>query len=139
MAAVNTNIGTSFLKFKFTDEDGDVLASFRVNPMDVKLAKRMQEVYPYFADLENNTDEATSLEDIVAKNNELEEKICYILGYDARDSLFGQISATSVMGDGSLFVSVLLEKLYDAIGPEIDRRQKSISAAVEKHTAKYTK
>jgi hypothetical protein len=139
MAAINTNISTSFLKFKFTDEDGDVLASFRVNPLDVKLAKRMEESLPYFSNLENNADEATSLDDVAAKNDELEEKICYILGYDARDSLFGQISATSVMGDGSLFVSVLLEKLYEAIGPEIDRRHKSMSAAVEKHTAKYTK
>ena len=97
------------MKFKFTDDDGECLASFRINPLDVKLANRLQEAQPYFAEFANNTDEATSLEDVIVKNNELEEKICYILGYDARESLFGQISATSVMADGALFITVLLD------------------------------
>ena len=36
----DVNIGTALLKFKFRDEDGEVISSFRINPADVKLAKR---------------------------------------------------------------------------------------------------
>lgn len=139
MASVNTGIGSSFLKFTFSNDDGDVVASFRINPLDVKLAQRFQDVSSFFENLKKETPETETLEDVVHLNNGIEEKICYILGYDAKESLFGQISATSVMGDGTMFVNLVIEKILDNIGPEIERRQKSMSKAVEKHTAKYTK
>ena len=139
MSNINTGIGSSLLKFTFSDDDGDILASFRINPLDPKLAQRFQDVSGFFENIKEQTPETATLEDVVQLNNDVEEKICYILGYDARESLFGQLSATSVMGDGTMFVNLVVEKILDHIGPEIDRRQKSMSKAVEKHTAKYTK
>lgn len=139
MSNINTGIGSSLLKFTFSDDDGEVLASFRINPLDPKLAQRFQDVSGFFENIKEQTPETATLEDVVQLNNDIEEKICYILGYDARENLFGQLSATSVMGDGTMFVNLVVEKILDHIGPEIDRRQKSMSKAVEKHTAKYTK
>lgn len=139
MASINTGIGSSLLKFTFSDDDGNVVASFRINPLDVKLAQRFQDVSGFFENIKEQAPETATLEDIVQLNNDIEEKICYILGYDAKESLFDQISATSVLGDGTMFVNLIVEKILDHIGPEIERRQKSMSKAVEKHTAKYTK
>lgn len=139
MSAINTKLGASILKFTFSDDDGDILASFRVNPLDMKLAQRLEESYSFFNGVQEKLKETATLQDIIAFNNEVEDKICYILGYDAKESLFGQLSATSVMGDGSLFVSVVINKLFESIGPEIDRRRQAMEAAVEKHTAKYKK
>ena len=127
------------MKFTFSDEDGDVLASFRINPLDMKLAQRFQEASAFFEDLQSKTPENATLDEIIKLNDAIEEKICFVLGYDARESLFGQISATSIMGDGTMFITLVVEKILDHIGPEIERRQKSMNKAVEKHTAKYTK
>lgn len=137
MAAINTKLGSSFLKFTFSDEDDNVIAWFRINPFDLKLAQRFQEASEFFKHIKDQTPETPTREDLVRFNNEIEEKICHILGYDAKDSLFGQISATSVMSDGTMFVNIIVEKILSSIGPEIERRQKSMNKAVEKHTAKY--
>lgn len=138
MAAINTGIESSLLKFTFSDDEGEVIASFRMNPADVKLAQRCQEVSSFFEKLKEKTPENATLEDAVKLNNEVEDKICYLLGYDAKQSLFGQISATSVLGDGNMFVVLVMEKIVEAVAPEINRRKQAMSAAVEKHTAKYT-
>ncbi len=139
MAAINTNVGSSILKFTFSDDDGEVLASFRMNPADAKLAKRCMEVSEYFEKIEDQATDATVLDDIVRINDEMEEKICYLLGYDARASLFGLISATSVMVDGNLFVVHVMNKIQEHVAPEIRKRQQAMADAVAQHTAKYTK
>ena len=138
MTAINTSVGSSLLKFTFSDADGEVVASFRMNPADIKLAQRCQEVQEYFANLHNNTPESATLEDAVKLNDELESKICYLLGYDAKQSLFGLISATSIMGDGNLFAVTVMDKIVENVGLEIQKRKQSMAAAVAKHTAKYT-
>lgn len=136
MAAVNTNIGSSLLKFTFTDQDGDVVASFKINPADVKLAQRCQELSDYYQKIAENTSETESIEEAVKFNDELEGKICYLLGYDARATLFGMISATSVMADGNMFAVHVMNKIVEVAGPEIEKRKKSMAKAA-KHTAKY--
>ena len=59
MAAINTGSGSSLLKFTFTDDDGEVLASFRMNPADVKRAQRCKEVAEYFEKLVEETPPAS--------------------------------------------------------------------------------
>lgn len=139
MAVVNAGVGASFLKFTFTDDEGEIVASFRMNPADVKLAQRCQDVSTYFEGLKDKMPKAATLDDVVKFNDELEEKICYLLGYDAKESLFGMISATSVMSDGNMFVVHVMNKIIEAIEPELRKRKQSMAAAVAKHTAKYAK
>lgn len=139
MSQVNTKIGSSLLKFTFTDNDGDIVASFRMNPADIKLAQRCKEISAYFEDLREKMPETATLEDAVKFNDELEDKICYLLGYDAKPSLFGIISATSIMGDGDLFAVHVINKIVESVGPEIQKRKDAMAQAVAKHTAKYTK
>ena len=133
MSAINTSIGASLMKFTFSDSDGDVIASFRMNPADIKLAQRCQEVSAYFETLQDSVPDTATLEDAIRFNQEMEEKVCYLLGYDAKDSLFGQVSATSIMADGNLFVTHVVNKIADAIGPEINKRKQNMA----KHIAKY--
>lgn len=137
MAAINSGIGSSFLKFTFSDDDGDILASFRMNPADVKLIQRCQDTSDYFENLSGKVPENAGVNDVLTFNNEIEEKICQLLGYDAKQSLFGLISATSIMADGRMFAVHVMDKIIEAVGPELERRKQSMAAAVAKHTAKY--
>ena len=139
MAAITTNIGSSLLKFVFRDEDGDVIASFRMNPADIKLAQRCQDVFDYFSNIAERAGANETLEDAIKFNDEIEEKICYLLGYDVKQSLCGIISATSIMADGNLFVSHVLGKITSAVGAENQKRRQAMAKAVSKHTAKYQK
>lgn len=139
MAALNKSVSSSLMKFTFSDEDGEVVASFRMNPADIKLAQRCQEVSAFFEDMRDKTPDNATLEDIVKFNDELEDKICYLLGYDAKRSLFGLLSATSVMGDGNMFAVHVMDQIIKSVGPEIKKRQQAMAKAISKHTAKYQK
>ena len=135
----DVNIGSALLKFKFRDEDGEIISSFRINPADVKLAKRCTEVSGYFEDLHKRIPENATIDDVIKFNDELEEKICYLLGYDAKQSLFGQMSATTIMPDSNLFAVYIVDNIVQAVGPEVKKRQENMAQAVAKHTAKYVK
>ena len=134
---VNTNLGSSILKFTFTDDDGEVVASFRLNPADVRLAGRVQEAANFFRKAAQSAPEQATAADILKYNNDVEEEICRVLGYDARESLFGFMSATTILADGEMFAQKILKRIEEAVLPEIQKRKAALAAAVKKHTAKY--
>ena len=49
----NKKFNTGVIRFEFEDEDGEVFSSFRMNPTDVNLVKRAEEVSEYFNSLKN--------------------------------------------------------------------------------------
>ena len=134
---VNTNLGSSILKFQFTDDDGKVVASFRLNPADVRLAGRVQEAANLFRKAAQSAPEQATVADILKYNNNVEEEICRVLGYDAHQELFGFMSATTILEDGEMFAQKILKKMEEAVLPEIQKRKAALAAAVKKHTAKY--
>lgn len=135
MNTINSNIAVGKLNFTFTDEDGDVFASFRLNPADVNVAKRCEEVGTYFAGRKDL--DFSSIDDVLRCNQEMEDKISYILGYDAHESLFGNIPATTVMESGEMFVMVVVKTIADAVKSEAKKRASRMKEAVEKYTSKY--
>lgn len=134
---VKENLGSSILKFTFTDDDGDVVASFRLNPADIRLAGRVQAAAKFFAEAAKSAPEMATVADIEKYNNAVETEICRVLGYDARESLFGFMSATTILEDGEIFAKKILDKIEAAVLPEIQKRKAALAAAVKKHTAKY--
>lgn len=134
---VSMNLGGSIQKFTFTDEDGTVVASFRLNPADVRLPGRVREAAEFFGEMANGIPEHPTVADLEKYNDAVEKKICHVLGYDARESLFSFLSATTIMADGETFAQKILKKIEEAVLPEIQKRKAALAAAVKKHTAKY--
>ena len=136
MAEKNINIGSSFTKFTFTDENGDVVAYFRMNPTDIRLAERANEAVKYFQDKAETIKESPNVSDLIQYDKELTEKLNYILGYDAASTLFSFMSATTIMSDGKVFAAMVLETIANNLEADIRNRFEKF-AAVEKYTAKY--
>lgn len=134
---VKTDPITGVLKFVLTDSDGDSVASFRLNPTDVRLASRLEEVAKWFSELSENAPERATVADIQKYNDDLENKLAYVLGGNAKETLFSVLPAVSIMPDGTLFAVEVFAKLYEAVVPEINKRRNNLQAAVAKHTAKY--
>lgn len=50
-----------------------------------------------------------------------------------------RVESTSLFGNGQVFAYIVLDKIAEAIAPEIEKRKKKMQAAVNKYTEKYTK
>lgn len=134
---VKTDAITGMMKFNLLDEDGDSVASFRLNPTDIRLATRFEEVGEFFSNLSKNAPEQATAADIREYNDALEEKLCYVIGGNCRESLFGILPAISIMPSGKLFALELFEKMTEVVGHEIAARRQKMQTAVSKHTSKY--
>lgn len=136
MSTTNINIGNSLAKFTFTDESGDVVAHFRMNPADIRVAQRAGEVANYFREQAQNINGNTAADVLAEYDKVLSEKLNYLLGYDASATLFSFMSATTVMSDGRFFATVILDTIAQNLSEEMKKRFEKFKA-VEKYTAKY--
>lgn len=137
---INTKIDDGILMFTFTNNQNEIFASFRLNPTDVNIAARAEEVSTFFEKTEETVKNVTSAKEAAKLNELIQDKINYLLGYEASKDLFREpITATTVFGNGQMFANIVLDKVADAIAPEIEKRRKKMQAEVDKHTEKYTK
>lgn len=138
MGKITTNIGSSLMKFTFTDTDGDVFASFKMNPADIKLFERLNAIDKKLAELQKRFEGRTDDTEIAIEfNNAVEELFCYVLGYDVRESLFGFASALSIMDDGQWFWEKILDVMQREVGKEVEKRGKKMQNNIRKYTDKY--
>ena len=135
----NKRFNTGVITFTFTNEDDEVFSSFKMNPTDINLVKRAEEVSDFFSEKSMKVGENATAAELAAINEEIEEKINYLLGYDAREEIFGNITETTVSEDGEIFANVLFEFILEKIHPEIEKRKQKMQAGVNKYTEKYSK
>ena len=137
---INTKIDDGILVFTFTNNQNEVFSSFKLNPTDVNVVARAEETADAFEQIKDSIQKVTSGKEMADLNKQIEDKINYLLGYEASKDLFKEpITATTVFGNGQVFAYIVLDKIVDAIGPEIEKRKKKMQAAVDKYTEKYTK
>ena len=137
---INTKIDDGILTFTFTNNQNEIFASFRLNPTDVNIAARAAEVSAFFEKMEETVKNVASAKEAAKLNELIQDKINYLLGYEASKDLFREpITATTVFGNGQMFANIVLDKVADAIAPEIEKRRKKMQAEVDKYTEKYTK
>lgn len=137
---INTKIDDGILTFTFTNNQNEIFASFRLNPTDVNIAARAEEVSAFFEKMEETVKNVASAKEAAKLNELIQDKINYLLGYEASKDLFREpITATTVFENGQMFANIVLDKVADAIAPEIEKRRKKMQAEVDKYTEKYTK
>ena len=132
---INTKIDDGILTFTFTNNQNEIFASFRLNPTDVNIAARAEEVSAFFEKMEETVKNVASAKEATKLNELIQDKINYLLGYEASKDLFREpITATTVFENGQMFANIVLDKVADAIAPEIEKRIKKMQAEVDKYT-----
>lgn len=135
----NKTFNRGTIKFTFTDEDGEVFSSFRMNPTDIGLLKRAEEVSKHFEGMKDRFSGAASADEMQRLNQEIEEQINFLLGYDAGDEIFGEVTATTVSQDGEIFALMVMDTIAEKLKPEMEKRRLKMQQGIEKYTAKYGK
>lgn len=136
---INTALDDGLLTFTFTNHEGEVFSSFKMNPTDIKLAKRAEAISAYFEQRKNEVEDGDSAAEAIAKyNDEIEEKINELLGYRASETLFpAPYTATTIFPNGSIFAFVVLDVISRALAPEIEKRNQKMRGRVSKYVSKY--
>lgn len=133
----NITYDSGFLSFRFSDENGDELTFFKINPSDVGLMARCEEIAAFFEEERGKLEEVTTPSDIVALNELFEQKINYLLDFE-NDTVFKKpLTATTIMPDGRIFAELLLSTVLDAVRPEIEKRAKAKNERLDKYVSKY--
>lgn len=132
MKTISTKIDTGIQTYTFTDTDDHVFASFRVNPTDANLAARAQEV----GDFIQKMGTLENVRDWAEMNRLIEEKVSYVLGYDASE-VFGEVTATTIFPDGNMFAALVVDKIIDAVTPALEQRKANMQKAADKYLSKY--
>lgn len=131
-------IDSGLMPFEFHDRSGRLLAAFELNPADVNVAARCEETMNFFSERAKTVEKTVA--DMQRYDRELTEKLNYLLGYGPEYQIFkAPMSATTVLPSGDIFATVILERIVEAVTPEIRKRAEKMQAAAEKYTAKYEK
>lgn len=131
-------IDSGLIPFEFHDRAGRLLASFEMNPADINLAARCEEVTNFFE--QQAAPAGKTISDMQKYDRELTEKLTYLLGCDADYQIFKPpMTATTVLPSGDIFAAVVLDRIVEAVTPEIKKRAEKMKSAAEKYTAKYEK
>ena len=136
MAQISTQLDSGQVTFTFEDLDGHTFSRIRINPADVAIAKRAEEVSGFFDSISGDFESPQELAD---EEREIGEKLNYLLGYKSYDDAFGEIGPLTLLPDGTFFVEHVMEKITDSIGEILAERQAKIDKGVAKYTGKYRK
>lgn len=132
---IEMNVGSVLTKIEIKDDDGIILGSLKINLMDVRIVSRIHDCALFFRDFKFDE---TGADGLAAIDRALEDKFCYLLGYDCRESLFGVLSPTTVFRSGEMFAIAVLEKISETYSEEVKDRAAARMAAVRKYAGKYT-
>lgn len=133
---IKTDSMTGMMKFRLEDDDGDVVASFRLNPADVRMLKGLEAACAEAQKMAENAPTVATAAEAEEYNDKLESLIYTGLGVK-HEAVFGEISGTTILPDGDLFATHVLSTVADVMAPEIVKRKAQMQNAAAKYTAKY--
>lgn len=136
MGKVNDiSYNSGFQIFNFRDEDGELITSFKINPSDIGLMARCEEVSAFFEKEKAFLEDAQTPQQMLEINNVIENKINYLLGTE--DVFKKPLTATTVMPDGIIFAELLMNTVLSVVKPEIEKRNKAKKERLDKHLEGY--
>lgn len=127
---INTKIDDGILVFTFTNNKDEVFSSFKLNPTDINVAARAEELTEYFEQFKDSIQKVTSGKEMAELNKQLEDKINYLLGYEASKDLFKEpITATTVFGNGQVFAYIVLDKSQMQSHRKLKKKKENASSS----------
>lgn len=97
--------------------------------------KRYEEVVEYYNSyqLPENPSEA----DMRRAEEDITERISYLIGEDAKETFFSILGAFSPLANGELYMENVLSSIAKVIEKEMNIRTKKVQSRMNKYVAKY--
>lgn len=127
-------------EYTIEDKKGNVLGKFEMNPSDMEMAKRYEEVADAVSHIMDSVDESKDIVDILKEaEDKLSEQIDYLFNAKVSQNFFSITSPFTVLASGEFFIENVLNAIGGLIEAETGKRFKKIQSKVGKYTSKYHK
>lgn len=124
--------------FTIEDKKGNVLGSFEMNPSDMEMVKRYEEVSKTIEHLTDDVSEDdNSLETLLLMEKKISEQIDYLFNASVADSFFSITSPFTILANGEFFIENVLNAIGKLIEEETGKKYKKIQTKVNKYAVKY--
>lgn len=135
-------------EYEFLDKEGKRLFSIWINPSDVGMVERAQDLVDYLNNLDlsvnhsaEDSEKEPTLEGVSAVLKEsteiLGEKLDGLFNAEISSAIFSVMSPFTPLASGKLYIEEVVEKMLDAITAETNARFKKVQSRQSKYTAKY--
>ena len=121
--------------YTIKNKRGKVLGKFEFSPTDTNIVKRYEEVVEFYNSyqLPENPTET----DMRTAEDEITNRISYLVGEDAKEAFFSILGAFSPLVNGELFIENVLSSIAKVIEREMNTRTKKVQSRMNKYVAKY--
>lgn len=127
-------------EYTIEDKKGNILGKFEMNPSDMEMAKRYEEVAEAVSHIMDSVDESKNIVDILTEaEDKLSEQIDYLFNAKVSQNFFSITSPFTVLASGEFFIENVLNAIGGLIEAETGKRFKKIQSKVAKYTVKYQK
>lgn len=137
-------------EYEFLDVQGKPLFTVCVNPSDLGIIQRAQDLIDFLSNLdlsvkdsEGNVEKEPALEETARILNEntkvLAEKLDGLFNAEISAAIFSVMSPFTPLTSGKMYIEEIAEKLVDAVAAETNARFKKVQSRQNKYTAKYHK
>lgn len=125
-------------EFEIVDKNDKLLGKFEMNPGDLEMIKRYEEVAEKFNHIGDDIDENESTEVILAKAEaRVYELIDYLFNAEISNSFFSITSPFTPLKSGEYYIENVLNAIGKLIEDESGKRFKKVQAKMNKYTEKY--
>lgn len=128
---MDITIKTGVEHYKIRDEKKNIIAEFDLNPGDINVARRYDEIAEKLRKYEiPDTNDARA--DVENAESYLMERFDYLLGYNASKEIFGRYSPLVPLVSGTFFFQELIGVIGTLVRDGIRKRTGEIENQVEK-------
>lgn len=122
--------------YTIENKRGDYLGEFTFHPTDTNIIRRHEEVIDFINNLQQ---EDYSEENITKVENDLKEKIDYLLNANVAETFFKICGPLTPLPSGETFVENIITAIGNVIEKEMGVNTKKANARISKYTQKYKK
>lgn len=135
---VKTNVAVE--EYEFLDANDNVMFKIALNPGDVGIASRYEEVVDYLNSLNIPADEGVDIGVELDKiKTELGAKLDNVFNMPISSQIFSVMHPFAVLADGRLYIEEIVDKICGVIEAELNVRTKKVQSRLAKYAAKYHK
>lgn len=122
--------------YNIKNKNGKLLGKFEFRPSDTNIVKRYEEVVDFFNNFSLPEDSDKAMQ---AAEDQMVEKMSYLIGGDAGEAFFSIMGPFSALASGELFIENVLGAIAKVIEKELSVRTKRVQRRMNKYVAKYHK